>query len=276
MLRKLLKYDTRAIGKFWWIAAVASVALAVLGGVCVNVLDVEYTSYTFMPAIATIGMMIVIMGFGAFSLITMILIFVRFYKNFFSDEGYLTFTLPVKRSQLLKSKLISATGFVLLTDLCLGIDFIVMMAVAYPEKVFSIKLYRDIALFIKELFHQFGPYTIIYALEILVGFVLVTVCSILAIYVCITFAAVIARRVKFLVALGFYYAYSMVLSFMFEILIFDGSVFRIINWIGDLGADWGKLAFAVLFLGLVAIAALCCAAFYTLEGYLLRKRLNLD
>lgn len=49
--------------------------------------------------------MVVILGclFG-----TVVINIVRFYKNLVTDEGYLTFTLPVSSKQIIASKLISS------------------------------------------------------------------------------------------------------------------------------------------------------------------------
>ena len=44
-----------------------------------------------------------VMAIIASAVVTELLVFVRFYKNFFTDEGYLTFTLPVSRKDLLLS-----------------------------------------------------------------------------------------------------------------------------------------------------------------------------
>lgn len=276
MLRKLLKYDMKAILKLWWIAAVASAAFAVLGGFCIKIIDTKYTSYIFMEGVATLGLMLAFMGFGAFVLATTVLIFVRFYKNFFSDEGYLTFTLPVKRSSLLNSKLISATIISLMTTLCLMFDIYLMLGVAYPDDVFTIKLFKNVFELFLDVFDVLGIYTFIYMIEAVIGYVLLVVCGILSIYVCITSASCIARRVKFLVALGFYYAYNSVLTFIAQLLLFDGSIIRIASLIDELGEGASMFGYAVLFLALIAALAVITAAFYTFEGYLLRRRLNLE
>lgn len=38
MLKKLLKYDLKAVFKYWWIAAISTLGLSVLGGFAVTVL----------------------------------------------------------------------------------------------------------------------------------------------------------------------------------------------------------------------------------------------
>ena len=58
--------------------------------------------------------------------VTLIFVFIRYYKNFFTDEGYLTFTLPVKRSTLLNAKTVNAMIWGLLL-----IAFIIACAIPF-------------------------------------------------------------------------------------------------------------------------------------------------
>ena len=51
----------------------------------------------------------------AFAVISSIIVFVRYYKHFFSDEGYLTHTLPVKTSTHMFSKTWSTLLWVIIT-----------------------------------------------------------------------------------------------------------------------------------------------------------------
>lgn len=95
MFAKLLKYDLRAVFKYWWMAAVASAIIAALGGICISIVNVDYTKYGALQTIATLGIVLAVIGIVIFFTLSEILVLVRFYKNFYSDEGYLTFTLPV-------------------------------------------------------------------------------------------------------------------------------------------------------------------------------------
>ena len=63
------------------------------------------------------------------SFATSLLTAIRFYKNLFSDEGYLTLTLPVTRGQHLFSKTIVGTAWCLLDQLLLlGSIFLIFHA----------------------------------------------------------------------------------------------------------------------------------------------------
>ena len=41
MLKKLLRYDFKAVLRYWWIAALTSFGLALLGSACIGLLDFE-------------------------------------------------------------------------------------------------------------------------------------------------------------------------------------------------------------------------------------------
>ena len=135
MLKKLLKYDLRAVFRLWWVMAISSLGLAVIGGICLHTLigvGVDERS-TIITIVAALGMLATVIGLSAFLVVTVILIYVRFYKNFFTDEGYLTFTLPVKRSQLLNSKLITTFIATAATELMLILDVILILAIGLPN-----------------------------------------------------------------------------------------------------------------------------------------------
>ena len=115
MLKKLLKYDMRAVSGLWWIGAVISVAAAVVGAFLirfftyVNQLEEPNVILSMASILGVLVAIFCILAIFLAFVFTVVLVFVRFYKNFFTDEGYLTFTLPVKRSTLLFSKMVNAT-----------------------------------------------------------------------------------------------------------------------------------------------------------------------
>ena len=108
MLLKLLKNDLKSVFKYWWIGAVISFCLSFAGGFLLNILNNNAYYSDLLTALCTIAFVFVICGISAFSFLYLILVVIRYYRNFFTDEGYLTFTLPVKRNQLLLSKFITS------------------------------------------------------------------------------------------------------------------------------------------------------------------------
>ena len=100
MLRKLLRYDLKNTYRTWLIMGVTSLILAVVSGVCINIADVQRLDglYIFV-AIALFAVIILLAAPYLTALYD-------FYRKLYTDEGYLTFTLPVKKQELLASKLI--------------------------------------------------------------------------------------------------------------------------------------------------------------------------
>ena len=108
MLGKLIKYDLKALNRFlilihaFLLAASAACRLFITGRINADANELNQ----ILLALSIIFYFILFIGV---SWGTQIIIAVRFYKNIFSDEGYLTNTLPVTRGQLLLSKTIAGS-----------------------------------------------------------------------------------------------------------------------------------------------------------------------
>ena len=121
MFTKLLKYDMRSLKKTGvpiLISLLAFTVLAtVIGYFLMGYLDSSFNSTTttdlqgilttFASLFFFLGLMLSIVLFSVASTVMLVLVCVHFYKNTVSDEGYLTFTLPVKTSEIIFSKLLS-------------------------------------------------------------------------------------------------------------------------------------------------------------------------
>ena len=113
MLRKLLKHELHATGRYMWILYLGMVLVSVVGFLLTmvgNKLDMPETEAE--AVIAGLSIVAVVLCFILLIValfITVVLMVYRFYKNFLSDEGYLMFTLPVSVHQLIWSKLLVAT-----------------------------------------------------------------------------------------------------------------------------------------------------------------------
>ena len=276
MFRKLLRYDMRAIVKYWWIAAAVSLLFSAIGGVCIQILKVDYTEMGFLQGVAILGLVLVALAIGAFSLVNMILVFARFYKNFFTDEGYLTFTLPVRRSQLLNSKLLASLIFMVCTGFVMMADIAVLLLVGIPEEIFSKAFIRGIKLFIEEVSSTLGFYAVVYILEILAAIVVSSIFAILVIFVCITLASTLTKKHKFIVAIGLYYAYSSVMGFVMQLFMLNTGIYSIVEKIAALSEGELKFIISIILLGGISLMGVGAAGLHVLEEYLLRRRLNLD
>lgn len=103
MLKKLLKYEWRDTRKLLLPINLAIVAFTLIGCILLNtnLFDTELGVVLafFLTLFYTLTIVV-------FSSITTIYIYVRFYKNLYTREGYLMHTLPVTSNELFHSKLI--------------------------------------------------------------------------------------------------------------------------------------------------------------------------
>ncbi len=111
MLGKLMKYDMRYMARVLpWIYAGGLLISALLCGVIflidnelVLLFGVNFASFLFIVAVEAV------------SICSTVFMIVRIYRNMYSDEGYLTFTLPVKTSEIVNSKIITGAIWTLIS-----------------------------------------------------------------------------------------------------------------------------------------------------------------
>ena len=136
MLKKCLKYDFEAVMRTWWIVALSMLGAAVIAGLgfrffsqCM-VAEEVHEGLAILSAFVAMGSYFCILAMIIGMTVSFILIFWRMYTHFYTDQGYLTFTLPVKRSTLYLSKVIMGTllQFATILVLIFGVLFIVLVA----------------------------------------------------------------------------------------------------------------------------------------------------
>ncbi len=275
MLGKLLKYDNRSVFKYWWIAAVSTLFFAALGGLCIQIINVEYTSHDMLQVLAGLCLVLSIVALFVFLVLCQILVYVRYYKHFFTDEGYLSFTLPVKKTSLIDSKILMALIFNVSSILILAFDVFIMLAAGVPEYVFDTVLWGNILAVLSDIFTTLGFYSAVYIVLGIAIFVTALATQVMFVFVCITIGACITQKHKVLCAIGIYYLANAIVSFIIQILSFGG-VFTAFELIDALPEGQTFLCVALLLLGVLAIFSVVAAGLYMLLNYLLDKKLNLE
>ena len=287
MFRKLLKYDMQAIFKVWWIVAVITLGASVLGGIGFR-LVMESTSETSNNPLLVLMMLggiiffiISVIALAASFILTEIMIFWRYYKNFFSDEGYLTFTLPVSRQQLFLSKTVNAMIWSILHAIVVGIGFIIMSLIIPPtDNGFLINpiVLTSLTDGLVYIIDSLGAWTIVYAIEALIIVFFYLLFTVSLVHMCITIGSVIAKKLKLLAAIGIFYAVNTVLSFVGQLawifvvnVVIEGADVILI----EASKSARNLVSALLVLiGCAIIAALAFTA-YCITQRLLERKLNL-
>lgn len=277
MFNKIFKYDFKSVFKIWWIFAVVTAGVSCFGGVLVRTMinlatgGIDNFLFDFLIGM---GLIMVVVALCLFPVVPIILSLIRYQKNFYSDEGYLTFTLPVKRSSLLNAKILNFLVFELMTLGVLILDVILILVIGIEELPQEIGQFFRVA--IAELREIWTPFltadVILIPLLLLAG----TLMGINIYYLCFTFGSVITRRAKVMASLGIYFGITAVLNFIQQIISYftlDTLLNRSITYseFADTGAPFTifLLLCTVLYSGVSVIA-------YCINLHCIKNKLNLS
>lgn len=220
MFAKLLKHEWKASAGLLGILSLAALGIGVAGGFVlryiIEIIQTIDTNDAILNAVLMPLMLLLvflILALVAFAVAVEIILLSRFYKSRFTDEGYLTFTLPVNGSQVFLSALSNILIWTLLSGLIVSAAVLIILGIGSlglpeispdpiaVEEFFGI--YRE--LWEMEGYAEYQILSIVYnVVSFFSGPVLIMTC--------ITLGATLAKKHKILAAIGLYYGVSMAIS----------------------------------------------------------------
>lgn len=231
MLGTLLKYDFKALNKMMVPLQLGVLVAGIIGVVCFNIFlrgALNSPSYSSKDStqvlLESIGegsaLLVAIVLFSVVfvsGIITLVLLARNIYKNFYSNEGYLTFTLPVTVNQQLLSKTIS--GFVwLLVNGCI-VTLIVVLLVVFGTATEGFIGTQALQI-LENLFSNYAPaLLILFVIELVITSLLSFIMSITQIIFSISLGGAIARTHKVLAGIGIYVAGGAIISTVASVLL---------------------------------------------------------
>ncbi len=279
MLRKLIKYDFKALSRYLIVIHAMLLITAVLGRLLfVGRLMSDPGRLSNAGAIATIiGIIIYVILFMTAVFGTMLMIAICFYKNLYSDEGYLTHTLPVTRGQLLISKTVSGSVWMLL-DMMMVILSLFILVLTRPV-LDSFSSYWDELLSAMGFPASTGYGKILLAFAVL--FIVSAVSNVVLIYVSITIGQLFSNH-RVLGAVVVYFVINTIVSIISSIA---GSAYSMSTF--SHAADESSFVmmvndgviyqvYARLFLFSLVLEIILAIGAYTVTYLLMQKKLNLN
>ncbi len=221
MLRKVLKYDLDAIWLPWVIMSATALILSVFSGISLRAL------MTFDPMtagqhfenwmwLAIMVLCITVFAVVVYGALSTIMVLVRYYQNFFTDEGYLTFTLPVKRSTLLNSKLLVAfiwnVATTLVIILALVIAFLIAPAGRDGTGTLLVTIWRELITILSAIFAFVDGWFIAHIIVAVILVIIASILSTMVIFACMTIGCVLVKKLKVLISILIYYFVSSAMS----------------------------------------------------------------
>ncbi len=149
MLGKLLKYDFKAIFK----PLIPIFGITLLLSILQRTSTALGETFTILKIPAGFLTAFYVVLLIALPIASFIFSIIKYYNNLAKDEGYLMHTLPVSKGQLVLSKLISATGAMLVT--------LLVMLVALSITFAGIIHFSDIQVFFEQVFQYVDPLFVI-------------------------------------------------------------------------------------------------------------------
>ena len=229
MFTKLLKHEWRATkGILALLCVIVLIAGLTIGctmhyiiwndqnGTVVNMNDAGIA--TKFVSVACV--LLIMAGVGAVAICSagsLFFLIFRFYKRCFTDEGYLTFTLPVTTHQILLSSLVNTilSEIIMIAAVCLSVGIAVLLFLAaFPENL----IWADVSVGLKEAFSQMWA-SLAEHLDVLASMtvtgIIGALSELIVLMLAVTIGAMIVKKNKILAAVGVYYGIGIVQSFVF-------------------------------------------------------------
>ena len=297
MFLKLLKHDMRSVFKLWWFVLPVIPVLVLIDAVAIRIFTqiIHNMSYVTAPVsgdkaafLSLVSMLAYLLFLGVTVLLsltvfyTLFLVLFRFFKNMFTDEGYLTFTLPVKRSTVLLSKTVNGFIWMTLHGILLGIGVVFIFLVALPTKqnefLFGFSAFKAIAETVwTDIVATYGI-SILTPIVLLVYSLLTTLSSIGLFYLCLTIGALIVKKFKLAAGIGIYVVIQWIVPTIISFFVYAFSfVFAIL--LGTIALMSGAVAMELMLI--IGLAMMCVLTaieghvYYFITRNCLERRLNL-
>ena len=215
MLKKLLKYEFKAQSR----TLVPMICSIIVGGfLAALMLTINFRMpfddgplAEIMRSSTILLAVILIIAIFASTLVITFLLVQRYYKNFFTDEGYLTFTLPVTTGQHIIAKLIAASVWSVAAGIAFTVAILFLVTFGTTsEGIFNVEFWREFTSIIemvwKEAVAAIGAGNMaLYVTEIVLLAIVSIPSSIMIFYYAMTQGCVTAKKNKILASIGFFF-----------------------------------------------------------------------
>lgn len=280
MLSKLIKHEWKETWKIPALTCIVILFMTLISVICFSRMEPPTAAEEL-----NFGAFFLFMGFtlmiSSLSLVIQIYFAVRYYKNLYSDEGYLMHTLPVTARQLILSKMfIASLWFCLLSLLVIWAVFAVMAfcipVMVGPEEFFSAGWFFNI---FPSLFGMSMP---AFAVFYLVTIIISSFSGTLIIYASISLGQLFSKH-KVMAAILCYIGYNMLVStitsvamtpFLAKMVISSANSAITTNSLG-LPDFFGPFMRNTMIISVVCSVVIGIIS-YILSEYIMKKQLNLD
>lgn len=266
MVRKLLKYDFMAFAK---VMIPVEIGVLIIAAVYrfVALFESRSTSYQVFNASTII---ILVVGMIVATAVCFIFSIVRFYKNLFTQEGYLSHTLPVSASAHIISKIIVAIVF----DLITVITILLAASIAMSGDVFAEVLKAGAFLF-GRLTDEIGAHAWLFVIEGILLLAVIILKEHNVLYACVSIGQV-AKKHKILLALGIYFGIYIVRQLIGTLLVTLGLIGNFFAELENFLSNYPLLSGHVFLITSIFVELVLTVIYFFITRYMIKNKLNLE
>lgn len=269
MVKKLFKHELFALGRVLFIMqGIVLVTAAFLRVLQLFESDNLVYSIVFFFAALLYGVAVLV------NLVApLVMTVVRYYRNLFTAEGYLSFTLPVTAAQHLMVKVLAALVFQVIAWGVTALSLVIVMAGDVLHEVGLAAAYL-----FKQIPADVSWHIVLWGLELVLFLVVMFLSQAFLYYGCISVGQ-LAKKNRVLGAVGVYFGYYVVTQIVGTIITVLIAVFGDRIPFDALAEFVGAhpIAFVHLFLcGMLLLATVFTVAYFFVSHTIIRKRLNLE
>ncbi len=206
-------------------------------------------------------------------LLTLVFGVVRFYKNLFTGEGYLSFTLPVTPAQHIIVKLVTSVAFQLISI----ITVLISAAVITAGDVFAESL-KAIDYLWKMGTTTLGNHLAWYAVELVIAITAALFCEYLLFYTCIAIGQLFHKN-RIIAAIGVYFGYYVAVQIVEVIILILGIALKaylpyekLLQFIGN----HPHTSTHIIICAITVFYIILTVIYFVITNNVIRKRLNLE
>jgi hypothetical protein len=232
MFSKLLKHEWKANWSLMSILTLAVVGVGILGTIALRVLVNYGDAITQSESVLVLLLFplttlvsVSYMGIAVYVAAVGFVLMYRFYKHKFTDEGYLTFTLPVKTNHIFLSSGLNMVIWTVISFLVALLMYAMMLLCGTAQEgLFNddiVEAFSSLGIFMDGIGEEFtelmgAGFVPLLILNVLVVPLFSTVIAM----TCVTLGAVVAKKHKILAIIGISYGVEMVLSILLSVVTY--------------------------------------------------------
>ncbi|MBR0087621.1 MAG: hypothetical protein IJL98_07785 [Lachnospiraceae bacterium] len=270
MVRKLMKYEFA-----FYFKRLLPLGLLVLGTALLNRIlqffEADNTPYRIIFGSSVVLLVIAILA----SIIgTLVIAVGRFYKNIFSNEGYLTMSLPASSEQHIAAKLTAA----LVCSVLVGVFALLGVSIATSGEVFAELVKAFVFLMKNVIWKAFGGHTVLYIVWVILALCTASVKVLLVCYTCICIGQ-LAKKNRIVLAVVCYFGYYFICQILGTVFIIimtlavqSDLIEQIMKFIGEhlTGCIHAGFVFVILW------NLIFSAVYFLISNRIIKRKLNLE